>query len=81
MILIDVYVPAVEQTYDFSIDENCKISSLLGELQEMIASKEHRTIVNVNELALCSIEQRRRLNHSTTLADNNIKTGTKLILV
>ena len=31
MILVDIYVPGVNQTYDFSLDENTKISFLLEE--------------------------------------------------
>lgn len=81
MILVDIYVPAVEKTYDFSLDETCKVGAIIDEVQEMIAAKEKRNVSDVKNLELCSVEQTRRLNHNTTLAENDIRTGTKLILL
>lgn len=82
MILVDIYVPAVEQIYDFSLDEHCKIGSLLEEIQEMVCQKEHcEGTEDISRLSLCSKEQRRMLNHDSTLAENGIHNGSMLIMV
>ena len=40
MILVDIYVPSVEQTYDFNIDENAPVSSVIEEVAAMVSQKE-----------------------------------------
>ena len=39
MILVDIYVPGANQTYDFNVDENAKIALLLEEISGMICQK------------------------------------------
>ena len=53
MILVDIKVPGVEQTYDFSLDENAPIALVMEEIVEMIGQKEHCSIAgNKEELLL-----------------------------
>ena len=44
MILVDIYVPGANQTYDFNLDENAKIELLLEEIAGMICQKEQSTL-------------------------------------
>ena len=82
MILVDVYVPAVGNTYDFQLEENEKISTIIEEVAELIGQKEHSQIVgNMNEFMLCSRERNTILAKSLTLSDQGICTGSSLILV
>lgn len=82
MILVDIYVPAVGNTYDFQLEENEKISTIIEEVAELIGQKEHSQVVgNMNELMLCSREKHEILTKSLTLANLGICTGSSLILV
>lgn len=41
MILVDIYIPALERCYDFSLQEQATVSELVEELIEMVCQKEH----------------------------------------
>ena len=82
MILVDIVVPSVEQTYDFSVDENAQIALVIEEIAEMICQKEHCTIRgNKEELILCRYEGQTVLNKNNTLRECGIATGTRLLLL
>ena len=82
MILVDVYAPSVNQTYDFMLEEGAKVSVVIDEITEMIAQKEQADLKgNVRELLLVSQNDRCILSPDHTLAYYEIQTGDKLILV
>lgn len=82
MILVDIYVPAVNQTYDFSLDENASISMLLEEISGMICQKEQCKLKgSIKELILVSQTHKKILNSSLTLAYYGILQGEKLMLI
>ena len=82
MINVDVFVPAINQTYNCKVDEEAKISLLVEELTELISKKERNTMKGDTEaLVLGSVDQATifEINHS--LREYNIKNGETLILV
>lgn len=82
MILVDIYVPGVNQTYDFNVDENAKIGLLIEEISGMICQKEQCSLDgSARELLLVSQNQRRILSEGMTLAHYNISQGDRLLLV
>lgn len=82
MIMVDVYVPALDKEYDFSLDQNIRIGTIIEEIGEMIAHKEHSEVVgNVGELMLCDRRTEKILDENATLGSSLIRTGSKLILV
>lgn len=82
MILVDVYVPSVGNSYDFQLDEMINVGILIEEISEMIGQKEHSEITGaVKELLLCDKASRRVLAKNKGLAAQEIKTGSSLILV
>lgn len=87
MVLVDVYVPSVDSTYDFQLDEDVKIGLLVEEIGEMICQKEHcRLEGDIEKLLLCSMESRENISReilpkNTTLAEYGIKTGDRLMLL
>ncbi len=82
MILVDVYVPSVDQTYDFNLDENAKAQVIIEEIVEMIGQKEHTSIVgSIDRLMLCDRLTRRTLRGDISLLANGIKNGSSMILV
>lgn len=81
MIAVDVYVPYLGFTYDFSLDERVNISSLIDEIAVMICLKEQWPIPEVTtELTLFSSEQMRVLHRTSSLYQERISTGQRLIL-
>lgn len=81
MILVDIYVPVVNQIYDFNVDENAKISMLLEEISGMICQKEQcKMNGSVKELLLVSQNQRKVLSNELTLSHYKITQGDRLIL-
>ena len=82
MILVDIYVPSVNRTYDFQLNEQIPICTLVDEISEMICQKEHSKIVGkTDELLLCVFETSRILNPQYSLEELGVKTGDKLLLV
>ncbi|MCI8865550.1 MAG: glutamyl-tRNA amidotransferase [Lachnospiraceae bacterium] len=82
MILVDIYVPGANQTYDFNLDENAKIELLLEEIAGMICQKEQSTLEgSVKELLLVSQNRKMILNSGLTLSHYNIIPGDRLMLV
>ena len=81
MIAIDVRVPYLGQTYDFSLDEAAPIASLLDEIVNMVCRKEHLPIPSsTNGLSLFSLKQARALPPISTLSHEGIDAGQSLIL-
>lgn len=82
MILVDIFVPSVDKTYDFQLNENTPIFTVIEEISEMIGQKEHSGVVgDVNNLQLCDKEKKQVLAKNKTLADYEVVTGKSLILV
>lgn len=82
MILVDVYIPSLGMTYDFRVDEYVKLTSVVQEISEMLTDK-YKSSLNkrAEEFMLCSITDGRILNNGTSLAENNITNGCKLLMV
>lgn len=81
MVLVDVYVPAVDKTYDFNLDENAKIRVIIEEIAEMIGQKERTTIAgDVNALALCDRLAQRMLPRGLSLRECGIHNGSSMLL-
>lgn len=82
MILVDIYVPSVDKTYNFSLNENVEIHRVIDELVEMIGQKEHTHLVGTQEqLELLSLQEQRALPGTNTLNDCGITPGMSLMLI
>lgn len=82
MILVDIYVPSVNNVYDFQLDEQTKIGTLIEEVAELIEQKEQCKIVGrVEELMLCKQQEKIIFPWNKTLEECNVQTGNSLLLV
>lgn len=82
MVLVDVYVPAVDQNYNFSLNEDVRISAIIKEIVEMIVQKEQTRLQGEQEgLNLYSLKEKRILPRENTLSDCYITGGSLLMLV
>ncbi len=82
MILVDIYLPALDKTYDFQVDEKVTVEHLILEIADMVGnetkSKEHQ---NADRFLLCSMDQRTIFRKSATLQAYGIRNGSRLMLV
>ena len=82
MILVDVYVPAVDQEYNFSLNENVSVAAISSEIIEMIEHKEQtRLHGDANQMLLCDKRKGSVLSKENTLRECGVLTGDSLLLV
>lgn len=82
MILVDIYVPSTGNIYDFQLDAEVPVYSVVEEVSEMIGQKEHCQIVgDRKKLMLCAKKDGRILQGDETLKECQIINGDSLILV
>lgn len=82
MILIDIYVPALDEAYDFHVDEHTEIGTIIEEAAEMICQKEQCPLKgNAGELTLWKSDGRYMLSRGNTLQSAGVRAGERLLLV
>lgn len=82
MILVDIYIPSLDKTYDFQVDEEVSIENLTLEISEMIANEtKSGNGTGGAEFMLCTMENEKILKKSFTLKECGIKNGSRLLLV
>ena len=82
MILAEIHVPAWNRQYEFKLDEHSYIADIIEEVGGMIVSPERGNVPEcVQELLLCSYEQRRILPMDHTLEQEGMGNGCRLFLI
>lgn len=81
MILVDIYVPSTNRQYDFKLEENAYIADILEEIGEMMFASQESKKEEIDRLLLCDYEKQRILPLNQTLKQNNISSGSRLVLL
>lgn len=82
MILTDIYIPAVDDNYDFMLDENVPVIQIMEEISEMIAKKvKEKKPGQISEFVLYSRDSDTILDLNLSLYANGIHDGSRLIFV
>ena len=82
MILLDIYIPSVDGSYDFMLDENVPVGQLIAEVSEMASKKVNGKPLEKREgFMMCSMEQCKTLDKNQTLYENGVRDGSRLMLV
>lgn len=82
MIIVDVDVEAMGQTYDFKLNENVPVIKLIDEMCELISRKEKcAPVENPMKLVFCKRMTGQILPHDKTLQECGIVSGDKLMLI
>lgn len=82
MVLVDIFIPALDKTYHFSLNEEVPVSMLIDEVTEMVGRKERSTFGgNREDLHLYCKKTQQLLPRQNTLLDCAVSTGNLLILV
>lgn len=82
MILVDIFVPSVNNVYDFQLDENTPVGTIIEEISELIEQKERCNMVgDIEQLMLCLQKDKKILPKNKTLKECRVQTGNSMILV
>ncbi|HCI60430.1 glutamyl-tRNA amidotransferase [uncultured Ruminococcus sp.] len=82
MIIVEIYVPSIDRTYDFKLNEDVVLSIVIEEITSVICQREKCSITGEkNDFLLLRAESNSILSKSLSLYENDVKTGDKLILV
>ena len=82
MIIVDVEVPSIKRKYQFSLEEQVPVETVIAEIVEVICQKEQCSLKgDAGDLFLCSKESRRILDRRATLAQQGILSADRLLLV
>lgn len=80
MILVEIYIPSVNQQHDFRLDENAYVADILDEIGEQMV-EEGISIEQTEDLLLCSCDQARLLPLDHTLRQSGIRSGCRLMML
>ncbi len=82
MILVDVRIPIIDETYDFNLDENAVIENVLLELTGVLVKKAGNVNnVDPSKFDLYKMDTGELLQRTKTLADCNVTDGSLLLIV
>ena len=82
MIIVDVRIPIIDETYDFYLDENAVIENVLLELTGVLVKKTgNANNVDPSEFDLYKMETGELLPRTKTLENCNVCDGTLLLIV
>lgn len=80
-LLVIVYVPLLDKTYDVFIPINRKIGTIKQKVIECINDLSDDSLKEIEKLRLYNKEKSKEYNNNTYVKDSNISNGTKLILL
>lgn len=82
MILVDIYIPSIDDSYDFSLDENVPIEQIIVEISEMISKKvKGKSPENRADFMMCSMDKNKILDRNQSLYEAGIRDGNRLMIV
>lgn len=81
MILVDIRVPALDQCFDFELNEEMQAGELLQKVKELLADK----IKNIKEceesLYFFAFYKEKLLDETLSLKEQGVVTGERLFLI
>ncbi len=81
MIFVDVYVPAIDEKYDFELDEEEKVDTLVREVVSLIEHKEKLNWKPTKNRFFYDLERECLLKQEDSLIQKGVKSGDRLILI
>ena len=82
MVVVDIFVPAIDKVYNFSLNENVRIDAVITEITDMIEQKEKMSYTgDQKQLRLFDKKTGQALPVGNTLSECYITSGKYLILV
>lgn len=80
--MVDIYFPAVDLVYNFRLDEHSRIDAIVKEVSEMMCKKYKSSFdLGKGSYMLCSMDKGIILEENMTLAEYNVKNGSRFMMV
>ena len=82
MIMVDIYMPAIDESFDFMLDENADLDVVILAVSEMIARKTRSEIKPGDDgFVLYYVDRKVPLAADRTLYESGVRDGDRLIMV
>ena len=82
MVMVDIIVPSIGRTYNFQLDGQVPVASLIMEITEMVCQKEGCHLEKEHsDFVLCSLNENRILMPGASLEQQGMLNGERLMLV
>lgn len=81
MILVDIQVPAVGQSFDFELDEEMNVGTAVIKVASLIAEKERMKVCYGETMYLYVPDKEILLRAEESLKQQGIRAGEKLIMI
>lgn len=81
MILVDIQVPAVGQSFDFELDEEMKTGAAVAKVTSLLAQKERMQICHGEKMYFYAPDKEILLREEDSLKQQGIQGGEKLIMI
>ena len=82
MIMVDIFVPVLNNQYNFKLNDECPISVVIEEISGVVAQKERTELIgDKTKLELCLCAEKRILPKNMSLKACGIKNGSLLMLL
>jgi hypothetical protein len=82
MIMVDIYMPALDESFDFMLDENADLEVVILEVTEMIARRTKSELKPGDDgFVLYYTDKRMPLSADKTLYESGVRDADRLILV
>lgn len=80
-IIVEIYLPGINQTYDFSVPSQIPIKHFVHELVDAIQASLHQVQIDGDNPVLCDMQHCRLLPLDKTLAECHVRDSYRLMLV
>ena len=81
MVNVEVYVPYLNESYDFSLDESASVELVLDDIVSLICLKERWPLSqSSNRLDLFDLVHMTAISPKSTLLEAGVQSGQRLIL-
>ena len=79
--LIEVYVPALSESFDIFVPKKCMIYELLALISQTIESLSSNRYIHTNNSMLCYRENGKIIDINATAEEAGIENGLQLLLI
>ena len=80
-ILVEVFLPAANRTYDMYIPKKSKIHEIIFLMGNVLEELSQGFFIQASDLILFNKETQKMLDINLSVEDHNLKNGSKLILI
>lgn len=81
MILVDIQVPAVGQSFDFELDEEMNVGAAVAKVFSLLAEKEKMKVCYGEKMYFYAPDKEILLREEDSLKQQGVRGGEKLIMI